>query len=78
MNFELVKILIDRDGFRQTRHIKDDIKSKSNEAVRKKVGEINEKIKDGLRLDKDFKFIIGEPGAGYKINPEIKIRVIEE
>lgn len=78
MNFDLVKILIDIEGFRQTRHLKDDIKSKSNEAVRKKVGEINEKIKDGLRLDKDFKFIIGEPGAGYKINPEIKIRVIEE
>jgi hypothetical protein len=78
MNFKLIKILIDKEGFRQTRHLKEDLKSKSNEAVRKKVGEINEKIKKGLRLEKDFKFITGEPGAGYKINPDIKIRVIEE
>lgn len=77
MNFELVKILVDRDGFRQTRHLKEDIKSKSNEAVRKKVGEINDKVKNGLRLEDDFKFIVGEPGAGYKINSDIKIKVIE-
>lgn len=78
MNFELVKILIDRNGFRQTRHLREGIKSKSNEAVRKKVGEINEKIKETLRLEKDFKFITGEPGAGYKINSDIKIKIIEE
>lgn len=78
MNFKLVKNLVDKEGFRQTRHIKTDLGSKSNEAVRKKIGEINKKIKDGLRLENGFKFIIGESGAGYKINPELKIKVIEE
>lgn len=77
MNFKLVKILIDNDGFRQTRHLKDDIGSKSNEALRKKVGEINEKIRNSLRLEEKFKFIVGEPPAGYKINSDIKITVIE-
>lgn len=77
MNFELVNILINKEGFKQTRHLKEDIGSKSNEAVRKKIGEINEKITKALRLDANVKFIVGEPGAGYKINPNLKIKVIE-
>lgn len=77
MNFKLVKILIDKETYHQTRHLKKEIGSKSDDAIRKKVGEINEKIRDSLRMDDDFKFIIGESGSGYKINPNIKIRVIE-
>jgi len=76
MNFKLIKILVDTEDFRQTRHLTEDIKSKSNKALRKKVGEINKKIRDDLKLDKDFEFINGESGAGYKINPDIKIKVI--
>jgi hypothetical protein len=76
MNFKLVKILVDTEDFRQTRHLKEYVKSKSNEALRKKVGEINAKIRNDLRLEKDFVFIFNQPSAGYKINPGIKIKVI--
>lgn len=76
MNFKLVKKLIECDRFRQTRNLKDDIGSKTEDSVRKKVGEINEKISTQLRKN-DLNFIIGESGAGYRINPNIKIHVID-
>ncbi len=79
MNYKLVKKLIDTEGFRQTRFLREDIKSKSNEAVRKKVGEINEKVRSELKLPKTFSLITSDPGAsaGYRINPEIKIQVVD-
>lgn len=77
MNFKLVKMLVDHEGFKQTRHIRKELQSKSNEAVRKKVLKINNEIAEKLR-DKKLKLIIGESGAGYQINPDLKIYVVEE
>lgn len=79
MNYKLIEKLIYCEGFRQTRFLRDDIKSKSNEAVRKKVGEINEKIRNEFKLGKSFSLITSDPGAsaGYRINPEIKIQIID-
>lgn len=78
MNYKLVEKLMCSEGFRQTRFLREDIKSKSNEAVRKKVGEINEKIRSEFKLSKSFSLITSDPGssAGYRINPDIKIQVI--
>lgn len=78
MNYKLVEKLMCSEGFRQTRFLREDIKSKSNEAVRKKVGEINEKIRSEFKLGKSFSLITSDPGssAGYRINPDIKIQVI--
>jgi hypothetical protein len=79
MNYKLVKKLIDIEGFRQTRFLREDIGSKSNESVRKKIGELNEKIRNEFKLAKSFSLITSDPGAsaGYRINPEIKIQVID-
>ena len=79
MIYKLVKKLIDTEGFRQTRFLREDIGSKSNESVRKKIGEFNEKIRNEFKLDKDFYLITSDPGAsvGYRINPKIKIQVID-
>lgn len=79
MNYKLVKKLVDTEDFRQTRFLREDINSKSNESVRKKVGEINQGVRSQFKLGKSFSLIISDPGssAGYRINPDIKIQVID-
>ena len=75
MNFKLITTLLDHDGFRQTRNLKKAIGSKTDEAVRKKVQKINEEFANKLRKS-SLKLIVGESGAGYKINPGIKIQFL--
>ena len=75
MNFKLIMALLDHDGFRQTRHLQKDIGSKTDEAVRKKVQKINEEFAKKLKKA-DLKLVVGESGAGYRINPELKIQFL--
>lgn len=74
---KLIKLLCESTNSMSTDQLVGLINFPTKTAARKAVGEINSKLKTGLQLgDNKMKFIIHDPGSGYRLNPMIEIVAI--